>query len=197
MAAGCLLLGLVIGYLFRGSASPVAQASPVVTQPATDSPHGMQPMPTLEQMKNMGDKKAEPLLEKLRAHPNDAGLLAQIGGIYKATHQFNEAENYYGRSLKLDPKNLATRGDLAACLYFTGNIDGAIEQLEKSLKISPSDANSLFNLGVIKWQGKKDASGAIAAWRELLQSNPNLDPNKKNEVEKMIAEISHPSEPKQ
>jgi cytochrome c-type biogenesis protein CcmH/NrfG len=193
MAVGCLFLGLVIGYLFRGSASPTASANARAgtTQVAAD-PHaaqGMPQMPSLEQLKNMGDKKAAPLLAKLKADPENASLLAQVGAIYKATHQFKEAEDYYGKSLKIDPRNVATRGDLAACLYFTGDSDGAIDQLQQALKTSPKDANSLFNLGVIKWQGKKDKAGAVAAWRQLLKSNPNLEANKRNEVEKMIADI--------
>jgi cytochrome c-type biogenesis protein CcmH/NrfG len=64
--------------------------------------------------------------------------------------------------------------------------------LQQGLKINPKDPNSLFNLGVIKWQGKKDAPGAIATWQQLLKSNPNLDAKKKSEVEKMIAELSKP-----
>ena len=191
MALGCLLLGLVIGYLFRGSASPSASAN-VGTRPqaASQSPQDMPQMPTMEQMKTMGDKKAAPLLEKLKTDPNNAALLAQIGTIYKATHQFKDAEDYYGKSLKADPNNVATRGDLAACLYFTGDIDGAIDQLQQALKTAPTDANSLFNLGVMKWQGKRDSTGAIAAWRELLKANPDLEDAKKSQVEKMIAEVS-------
>jgi cytochrome c-type biogenesis protein CcmH/NrfG len=191
MAIGCMVLGLVLGYLFRGSESPAAAAKIAATQPADPhSPQAMQQMPTLEQMKNMGDKKAAPLLEKLKTDPQNANLLAQVGAIYKATHQFKDAEDYYGRSLKVDPNNTATRGDLAACLYFSGDIDGAIDQLQQSLKVNSKDANSLFNLGVIKWQGKKDVTGAVAAWRQLLKSNPNLEGDKKSEVEKMIADAS-------
>lgn len=190
MAVGCLILGLVIGYLFRGSASPTASANVGTAQPASpQSPHDMQQMPTMEQMRTMGDKKAAPLLEKLKTDPTNAALLAQIGTIYKATHQFKDAEDYYGKSLKADPSNVATRGDLAACLYFTGDIDGAIDQLQQALKVSPTDANSLFNLGVMKWQGKRDAAGAVAAWRQLLRANPDLEPAKKSQVEKMIAEV--------
>ncbi len=191
MAVGCLLLGLVIGYLFRGSASPTASAN-VGTRPpaASQSPQDVPQMPTMEQMKSMGDKKAAPLLEKLKADPNNAALLAQIGTIYKATHQFKDAEDYYGKSLQADPNNVVTRGDLAACLYFTGDIDGAISQLQQALKVSATDPNSLFNLGVMKWRGKGDAAGAIAAWKQLLQTNPHLEPDKKSQVEKMIAEVS-------
>ena len=143
----------------------------------------------MEQMKAMGDKKATPLLEKLKADPKNATLLAQIGAIYKATHQFKDAEDYYGKALEADPSHVATRGDLAACLYFSGDIDGAINQLQQALKTNPKDANSLFNLGVMKWQGKQDSVGAIEAWRQLLKTNPDLEAAKKTQVEKMIADI--------
>ncbi|HKS75984.1 MAG TPA: tetratricopeptide repeat protein [Terriglobales bacterium] len=185
MAVGCLLLGLVIGYLFRGSESLKAPAVQSAA-PAEPSPH---PMPSMEQMKAMGDKQAAPLLAKLKADPNNAELLAQVGNIYKATHQFQEAENYYQKSVKADPRNSTVRGDLAACLYYTGDIDGAIAQLQESLKNNPKDANSLFNLGVMKWQGKKDAPGAVAAWQRLLKSNPDLEESKKNQVQQMIADV--------
>jgi hypothetical protein len=31
---------------------------------------------------------------------------------------------------------------------------------------------SPFNLGIVKWQGKKDGPGAVAAWKKLLETNP-------------------------
>jgi len=189
MAVGCLFLGVVIGYLFRGSES----AKPPVAAATTTAQPSMRQMPTMEQMKSMADKQAMPLLEKLKTDPNNAELLAQVGAVYKLTHQFKEAEEYYAKSLKANPKNSVVRGDLAACLYYTGDNDGAIEQLQEALKNTPNDANSLFNLGLIRWQGKKDKSGAVAAWRQLLKSNPKLDDSKKGEVEKMIAEVNQSS----
>ena len=151
MAAVCLLVGLAIGYLFRGSQSPahsVAQAGS--TQPAaTAGPVGGK-MPSLEDMKGMADKKAAPLLEKLKNDPNNSDLLVQIGNIYKATHQFKEAGEYYERALKIDPKNVALRTETASCLYYSGDVEGAITQLQQALQYDPKDANSLFNLGLFK-----------------------------------------------
>jgi len=186
MALGCLFLGLGIGYLFRGSES-LKSPQPVA---AANAQVAARQMPTLDQMKNMADKQAAPLLEKLKTDPDNAVILAQVGAIYKLTHQFKDAEEYYRRSLKADPANLAIRGDLAACLYYTGDIDGALAQLQEGLKAKPDDANSLFNLGVIRWQGKGDRSGAVGAWRQLLKSNPKLEDSKKQEVEKMIAQVN-------
>lgn len=194
MAVVCLVVGLALGYLFRGSQSQ-APAAPQPTQ-ASMAGSGMKPgpgahpqMPTLEQMKQMADKKAAPLLEKLKTDPNNADLLNQAGKIYKATHQFQDAISYFDRALKVDPKNVAVRTDMAACIYYNGDVEGAISQLQQSLHYDPKDANTLFNLGMIKWQGKQDAKGAVAAWQELLKSNPQLADDKKATVQKLIADV--------
>jgi cytochrome c-type biogenesis protein CcmH/NrfG len=190
-AAVCLLVGLAIGYLFRGSQSaapPASRAS--VTQPAATAPAMGGQMPSLEQMKQMADKKAAPLLEKLKRDPSNSGLLLQVGNIYKATHQFKDAISYYDKALKADSKNTGARNEMASCLYYTGDADGALAQLEQSLKVDPKNADAWFNLGVIKLDAKKDAKGAVSAWQQLLKSNPELDARKKAEVQKAIADAS-------
>ncbi|MGC2193180.1 MAG: tetratricopeptide repeat protein [Terriglobales bacterium] len=187
MATACLILGLSVGYLLRGSGSHAATANP--TNPATVSPHpvgGPAQMPTLEQMKQMADKKAEPLLEQLKKDPKNKDLLLRVAYFYKSAHQFKEAAGYFDQSLQLDPKNVAARTEKASCLYYDGDVEGALAELQQSLKVNPKDANALFNLGMIRLKGKQDPAGAIAAWQELLKTNPGLD--KKPIVEQMIAE---------
>jgi cytochrome c-type biogenesis protein CcmH/NrfG len=78
---------------------------------------------------------------------------------------------------------------MASCLYYSGDVDGAIGELQQTLQYDPKNANSLFNLGIIKLQGKQDSQGALAAWHELLKSNPELDANHKATVEKLIADV--------
>ena len=189
----CLVVGLAIGYLFRGSQSAAAPALPAANfqanaQPSVPADDMSAQMPDLEQMKQMADKKAQPLLEKLKSDPKNSDLLVQIGNIYIGAHQFKEAASYYYRSLQVDPKNVAIRTEMASCLYYNGDVDGAISQLQQSLHYDPKDANSLFNLGVIKWQGKQDSKGALAAWQELLKSNPQWSPDRKAQVEKLMAD---------
>ena len=166
MASTCLVIGLASGYLFRGSAAvsaPVQQTAQAVA-PAGDVAGTHPQMPGLEDMKRMADKKAEPLLTKLKTDPNNSSLLNQIGTLYKATHQFKEAAGYFQRAIDADPKNVAARTDLASCLFYQGDADGAIQQLQQSLSYDPKDANSLFNLGMIRLQAKNDSSGAVSAW---------------------------------
>lgn len=189
MASLCLVLGVALGYLFRGSESRIVPASQAAHPSEPSAPSGMQAgMPTLDQMKHMADKQAEPLLAKLKNDPRNPTLLNQVGTIYKATHQFKEAIEYYQKALDADPKNVGARTDLASCLYYEGDIDGALNQLQQSLTYTPNDANSLFNLGIIRWKGKGDAKGAVEAWAQLLKSNPEIAGGKKKEVESLMAE---------
>jgi len=197
MATVCLVIGLALGYLFRGSASQPVPTVRAGMSAGAGAPANTQPqMPSLDDMKRMADKQAEPLLAKLKTDPNNSDLLNQIGALYKASHQFKEATEYFQKAVDANPKNTAARTDLASCLFYQGNADGAIQQLQKALSYDPKDANSLFNLGAIRLQAKKDPTGAVSAWKQLLKLNPKLAEDKKAAVEKLIAQAQQlkPSE---
>jgi tetratricopeptide (TPR) repeat protein len=183
MAAICLLAGVSVGYLARGSA-PARPAAQVPQSVAT--PPAQQQMPSLDDIKRMADKQVEPLLAKLQSDPKNAELLNQVGNFYRMAHQFKTAASYYEKSLASNPKNVGARTDLASCMYYQGDVDGAIAQLEKSLTYDPRHAGALLNLGLIRWQGKGDGAGAIASWQKLLKLNPGYE--NKEAVEKLIAE---------
>jgi len=167
--------------------APVA-ATPAATTPAAGSaPAGAQgghPQMTLDDMKKMADAKAAPELEKLKKNPKDAEALNNLGILYRATHQFKEAEGYYEKSLEINPKNVNARVDLASCLYYSGDADGAIAQLNKALTYDPKHPGALMNLGLIKWKAKNDVPGAVADWQKLLKMNPDFP--QKDAVERMI-----------
>ncbi len=215
-AALSLMTGLFIGYASRGvltqreppralsSKSILAKAMGLSSQSIASTYGGQHPvnssgpgafahgghMPTLAEMKQIADKQAAPLLEKLTTDPNNAPLLAQIGSVYHSDHQFKDAAVYYDRAVKLDPKNVPMRVKLATSLYRGGDVDGALNQLSVALREDPRDANSLFNLGMIRLQGKQDGNGALAAWKQLLKSNPQLSPERKATVQKLMADVA-------
>ncbi len=187
MAIVCLLLGLCVGYLLRGSA-PVAvtpsQAAAAPQMPANMPPGqipGFGNVPGSGPSPELTDKAAQPLIEQLKSRPKDVALLTQVGNLYYDGQVYAKAISYYEQALKLDPKNPGTRTDMATCIWYTGNADVAIAEFEKSLKYEPNFANALFNMGVVKWQGKKDVKGAIAAWEQLLKTNPNYPDKQKVE----------------
>jgi len=185
IAAVCLALGLGIGYVSGGLEHPHSSAAAVAPSAQPARPR----VPTLADMKSMADKQAAPLLAQLQGKPNDSALLIQVGAIYHGSHQFKEAAGYYDKAVQADPKNVALRNRLASSLYRSGDVDGDIAQLDQALRDQPRDANSLFNLGMIRLQGKSDGKGALAAWQQLLKSNPQLSAERKAEVQKLMADV--------
>jgi len=192
-AAICLVVGLAVGYLLRGSrssASSVLPAASVAKSSVRAGAMGAREMPGgAGHMQQMANKQAAPLLERLKSDPNNSALLIQVGGIYHTTHQFKQAAEYYDKALQVDPKNVAIRTKLASSLFRMGDADGAIAQLNQALSYDPKDANALFDLGVVKLNGKRDSKGALAAWQRLLKSNPQLSADRKATVQKLMAAV--------
>jgi len=182
----CLLIGIAVGWLLRGSQSPAAAAESA-SAPAPAA-MGMSPnsQPTPDQLKAMGDVQAKPLLEKLQADPQNPELLASIGNIYYDTQQFPTAISYYQQVLKIHPENTGVRTDMATAYWYSGNADAAISEFKKSLSYEPGKADTLFNLGIVEWQGKMDIKDAVAAWKKLLETNPNYQ--EKDKVLGLIAQ---------
>jgi len=200
MCVACLATGLLAGYLLRGSAPAPVQAPSATAQPTAPHSQAMREpagpsrttqrrahkIPTLDDLKFIADKKAAPLLEKLKSDPKNPQLENQIGLIYESAHQFKEASGYFEKSLQHDPKNIGVRADYASCLYYIGDADGALAQLNQSLAYDPKHAGTLMNIGIIKWKGKNDVEGAVAAWEKVLQYHPEFP--QKDLVQHMITQ---------
>jgi len=185
IAVICLGLGISIGYLIRGGSPQQPVSTPAAESPAPDAVNAMQQQPTPDQMKQMADKQAEPLLASLKQNPNDPEALYKVGNIYYDTRQFPDAVKYYEQSLKLKPDAIDVRTDMATAYYFMGDPDHAITEFDQVLKQNPKHANALFNQGMVKWEGKGDITGAIVSWKKLLASNPDYP--KREQVETLIA----------
>jgi len=177
LAVICLLVGIAGGWLIRGSQSPAAAPAETASAPAPAmGSAGAGPQaPTPAQMQKMADTQAGPLIEKLKADPTNAGLLASIGNIYYDAQQFPTAIDYYQRVLKVEPANTGVRTDMATAYWYTGNADAAIAEFQKALSYEPNKPNTLFNLGIVEWQGKMDIDKALATWQKLLDTNPNYE----------------------
>jgi cytochrome c-type biogenesis protein CcmH/NrfG len=188
MAVVCLLVGIAVGYLVRGSSKPTntsSVAAGITAAPqAPSAVTGVVNQVTPDKLKHMGDKQAEPLLAALQKDPNNADLLAQIGSAYFRAQQFVVAEDYYERSVKIKP-NAEVLVSLANAYHYDGSDDRAITTLNRALQIDPKSPNALFNLGMLQWQVKNDPKAAIADWQRLLKTNPHHP--RRADVETMIA----------
>lgn len=179
LATCCLLLGVVLGYLFRGSASASAPAATTAAQPA-DS---VQPSSTNGPAALA--KAAAPLEDALKKNPNDYDSLVKLGNLLYDGQQFSSAVQYYERALAIHPENPDVRTDMGTAYWYLGNADKAIAAMQTSLKYRPGHPQTLFNLGWILWQGKSDPAGAVEAWQRLLKANPGYP--HKDQIEQYIA----------
>lgn len=178
-AAFCLLLGVALGYLFRGSASsPVSANRP---QQAEDA----QPQSQQGDMQAKLAQAAGPLMEAVNKNPNDYDSLVKLGNLFYDGQQYAGAVQYYERAVGIHPENVDVRTDLGTAYWYSGNADQAIASLETALKYSPGHPQTLFNLGWVRWQGKGDPKGAIEAWERLLKANPNYP--QREQIEQYIA----------
>jgi tetratricopeptide (TPR) repeat protein len=200
LAVFALLLGVCGGWMIRRSvaatpaetnqvASPAAPTSLPAT-PVNPNLNSVPAVPGAAELKQAADTQAAPLLEKLKADPNNAALLTQVGNLYYDAKEYPTAIDYYQRSLKLQPADTSVGTDLGTAYWYSGDADAAIKQFNKVLSIAPTKADTLFNLGIVEWQGKKDNKAAVAAWQKLLNTNP--DYNNKDGVLQLIAQAEHP-----
>jgi len=187
----CLAAGIASGWLIRG----LQGSSVATTQPraAASTPRGLAPAqsapaaPSLARLKEMADAQAAPLLARLSAGPNNPETLIEIANLYYDAQQYSVAVDFYTRALQFRPADASARTDMATAYWYLGNADEAISQFNKALETSPTNPNTLFNLGLVKWQGKHDSSGAIELWKKLLDANPNYE--QKEKVIQMLSDV--------
>jgi tetratricopeptide (TPR) repeat protein len=181
LGAVCLAVGLAAGWLIRGWESPALSAAAPAAAPAAAAPGD-----NAAQKRQQADAQAAPLLQQLKAQPDDADLLTSIGNIYYDAQAYPVAIDYYQRALKGKPADASVRTDLGTAYWYLGDADRALAEFDKALTYAPNNANTLFNRGMVRWQGKGDAAGATADWKTLLATNPNYEG--KDKVTQMLAQ---------
>jgi len=184
LAAFCLLLGVALGYLFRGSASPATAQASAASAAAEqgNGVHQQQPDPNAQAALAQA---AAPLVDAVNKDPKDYDSLVKLGDLFYDGKQFPNAIEYYQRALAIHPENPDVRTDMGTAYWYNGDADKAVAELQTSLKYRPGHPQTLFNLGWVRWQGKADPKGAVEAWEQLLKANPDYP--QRQQVEQYIA----------
>jgi len=162
------LFGIIVGYLIatqQGVTAAAVQNAPAGATAAA-APAAASTAPALN------EQELQAYRDILKNDPKNVRAATELGNRLYDAGRYSDAIVYYRQALAADPKNIAVSTDLATALWYNGDADGALAQFQRSLAIDPTHAQTLFNVGIVKSQGKNDNKGAIEAWEKLLGSNP-------------------------
>lgn len=163
-----IFFGLIVGYIIgAGQALPGAlvTAAPPAAQAAA--------APAAQATAVVSDAELQAYRDILARDPKNVKAATDLANRLYDAGRFAEAIPYYQQAHALDPKNVGVSTDLGTALYYAGRPDEALVQLERSLAADPTHAQTLFNIGIVKRDGKKDTKGAVEAWRRLLEVAPD------------------------
>ncbi len=99
---------------------------------------------------------------------------------------YPKAIEYYEKSVKLSPANPDVLTDLGRHISTTAIPIRALKDFDRALKVRPNYAQTLFNMGIVKWQGKNDIKGAVATWNSVAADESGL--SDKQKVQDLIAQ---------
>ncbi len=91
------------------------------------------------------------------------------GNALMALRRLPEAETAYRAEIRRQPGFAAAWLDLGKDLADQGRLDDALVATERAVAIDPRSADSLFNVGVLRWAVRRDASGARDALKRSLE----------------------------
>ena len=164
-----VLLGVIAGYIVGvgQGASGAAISTPTSPAPAAAASASGPAVSTV-----VNEAELQAYRDILASDPKNVKAAVELGNKLYDAGRYAEAIPYYQQAVALDSKNTNVSTDLGTALYYAGRPDEALVQLEKSLQTDPRHGQTLYNIGIIKRDAKKDPKGAVEAWQRLLQVNP-------------------------
>jgi cytochrome c-type biogenesis protein CcmH/NrfG len=191
-----VLIALVVGFV--GGVFFGIYRSPSITP----SPTGTGGMPPPGQQQASGSlpltpqKRAE--IEGLKAMaqktPDNPEAWIQLGHIYFDTGQPAEAIKAYNKALALAPNNANVLTDLGVMYRRNKQPKKAIESFDRAIQVDPRHEIARFNKGIVLFHDLNDMEGAMAAWQELIDINPDAKAPNGQTVKALIQQFKRQAE---
>jgi Flp pilus assembly protein TadD len=161
------LFGVLVGYVVA-----VEQARPAPGLAAVAAPPAA-PAAAPASTPALNESELQAYRDILARDPKNVRAAIELGNRLYDAGQYAEAVTYYQQAWSIDPTNVGVSTDLATALWYLGRPDDAIQQFERSLALDPGHAQTLFNLGIVRRDGKQDLKGAVEAWERLRALSPS------------------------
>jgi tetratricopeptide (TPR) repeat protein len=171
-----ILFGAIVGYMLG------INQQPGVTAPVAASAAAPAPAASV-----FNEQEAQAYRNVLASDPRNLRANVELANRLYDAGRYGESVPYYQQAFALDPKNVNVSTDLGTALFYAGRSDEALVQFERSLTIDSKHAQTLFNIGIVRRDGKNDRKGAIESWQRLLTANPDYPDAPK--VRTMIADL--------
>lgn len=174
-----ILFGIIVGYIIGAGQGQTAQVAVAATTsaPTPSSSAAVVDEGELQAYRNV-----------LASDPKNVKAATALANKLYDAGRYAEAIPYYRQAFAAAPGDVSLSTDLGTALYYAGRTDEALTQLQKSLTIDAAHPQTLFNIGIIKRDAKKDPKGAREAWERLLKSAPDYPDAAR--VRTMLAELN-------
>jgi cytochrome c-type biogenesis protein CcmH len=122
------------------------------------------------------DTARQHLLERRVARDsNDYPSLMELGHMYLAEQRLAKSAAVNMRAVRLKPDAPETAeafAHLGMILWSAGETDAGLRSLAKALELKPDFPEALLYQGIILFAGRRDMTGASAAWERYLEVAP-------------------------
>lgn len=163
-AVAGMCFGVILGWVIAAQQAP-REAAAVAPQTTAAAAQGEQ-RPTLD------EGRVQALMTIVNSDPKNASAHTQLGNVYFDAERWDEAIQWYERSLALEPNNADVSTDLGVSYYYTNRSDEALAQFDRSLQIDPSHTKTMLNKGIVLAFGKQDLRAAAEEWKKVVALAP-------------------------
>lgn len=124
------------------------QPHPVPVHPTPERPSPFADAEALFQQGKFDEAKAR-IQEEIQQNPSRSEGYALLGLIYTAEKNYTDALSAFQQGLKINRKSTGIRNDLGNLYVLQGQLDQSEEEFREVLRISPTNADANYNLGLV------------------------------------------------
>jgi tetratricopeptide (TPR) repeat protein len=126
----------------------------------------------LAQQGSVGVRVADPLVDELQELVQGARVHLIRGRLAFEAKRYADSAAEFRQAVSARPDNVAAHVNLGAALNQTGDLKGAMEQFEITLRLDPNNTTAHYNLAVLLARENKHQE-AILHLQAVLSVNPN------------------------